>query len=88
MAATRCPLCGAAGSACGPHRPVNPVDSPALRVKEPGMAGLSNYDVVINGMATTLRLSEQDAKKRGLTKKPPAKAAAKPTEKPAEKPNK
>lgn len=30
---------------------------------------LSEYEVVINGMTTTVRLSESDAKKRGLTKK-------------------
>lgn len=40
------------------------------------MAELSNYEVVVNGMTTTLRLSEADAKKRGLSKKPAPKAAA------------
>jgi hypothetical protein len=62
---------------------VVPVDLPTLRVKEPGVAELSNYEVEINGMKTVLRLSDADAKKRGLSK--PAKrtaepkAAAKPT---------
>lgn len=40
------------------------------------MAELSNYEVEINGFTTTLRLSEADAKKRGLSK-PKAKAADK-----------
>jgi hypothetical protein len=31
------------------------------------MAGLKSYSVNVNGMAATLRLSDVDAKKRGLT---------------------
>jgi hypothetical protein len=31
------------------------------------MAKLSNYDTVVNGMPTTLRLTEEDAERRGLT---------------------
>ena len=30
------------------------------------MPGTRNYDTVVNGWATTLRLSDEDAKKRGL----------------------
>lgn len=33
------------------------------------MAELHNYETVVNGVQTTLRLSSADAKKRGLTRK-------------------
>lgn len=33
------------------------------------MAGLKDYDVNVNGRQTTLRLSDDDAKARGLTGK-------------------
>ena len=36
---------------------------------------MKNYDVVINGVATTVQLSDEDAKERGLTE--PVKAPAK-----------
>lgn len=36
---------------------------------------LKKYDVVINGTATTLQLSDEDAKLYGLDKPAPAKAA-------------
>ncbi|EAS0269367.1 hypothetical protein E7939_21990 [Salmonella enterica] len=39
--------------------------------------GTKSYDVVINGVETTLKLSDADAKTRGLLKDEPKKAAAK-----------
>lgn len=33
------------------------------------MAELAHYETVVNGLTTTLRLTENDAKRRGLTKK-------------------
>jgi len=48
--------------------------------------GLDKYDVIINGVQTTLLLSEADAQARGLTKKSaPAKAPESAKKAPAKK---
>jgi hypothetical protein len=47
---------------------------------------MDEYEVEINGMATTLQLSEAEAKARGLTKKPAAKEAKAPANKRAPAP--
>lgn len=82
MAAVSCPLCGAPNAACGGQ------GTPHIGItfgKATIMAGeLHPYDVEVNGTATTLLLSESDAKERGLTKK----AAAKPANKSRTAPNK
>ncbi|WP_280393217.1 hypothetical protein [Nocardia wallacei] len=38
------------------------------------MPDLSEYDVVINGYTTTVQLTEEEARERGLVKDAPAKA--------------
>lgn len=40
------------------------------------MSGLKKYDVEVNGWPTTLQLSDEDAKARGLFEEAPAKKAA------------
>lgn len=49
---------------------------------------LKEYDVEINGVATTLQLSDEDAKARGLTAKPEVKAAEPTRNKARRAPNK
>lgn len=49
------------------------------------MAGLKTYEVEVNGFSTSVRLSDADAKARGLTSTPAAKPAAKAAEAPATK---
>lgn len=41
------------------------------------MAELKHYDAIVNGRETTLRLSDADAKKRGLTESAPKAPATK-----------
>jgi hypothetical protein len=50
------------------------------------VGGLKSYDVDVNGFKTSLRLSDADAKARGLLKDKPAKPAVKPPAEPAVKP--
>jgi hypothetical protein len=40
------------------------------------VSGLKKYDVEVNGWPTTLQLSDEDAKARGLFEEAPAKKAA------------
>lgn len=61
----RCPICGAEHAACGPAAPVDPITSGEEVVDVQG-GPLSEYDVVVNGARLRLRLSEEDARKRGL----------------------
>jgi hypothetical protein len=49
------------------------------------VGGLKSYDVDVNGFKTSLRLSDADAKARGLLKDKPAKPAVKPPAEPAVK---
>lgn len=64
--ARRCPICGTQNSTCGPTGTgTNPIG-----IERRGdMAGeLKHYEVELdNGLTTTLRLTEADARKRGLT---------------------
>lgn len=61
----RCPICGAEHAACGPAAPVNPITSGEEVVYVQG-GPLSEYDVEVNGVMLRLRLSEAEARKRGL----------------------
>lgn len=66
--ARRCPICGTQNSTCGPSgQGIQPI---GIDRKEGDMSGdLKMYDVELeNGLSTTLRLSDADAAKRGLTK--------------------
>lgn len=67
----RCKLCGAPHSSCGPATTVVPIDHKVTR-KEDGMT-LNRYETTVNGNHTTLLLSDEDAKRLGLT--PAGKAA-------------
>lgn len=42
------------------------------------MSELKNYDVEINGWPTTVKLTEAEARERGLTEAVPAKVKARP----------
>ena len=69
----RCPICGAEHAACGPAAPVDPITSGEEVVDVQG-GPLSEYDVEVNGVMLRLRLSEAEARKRGLiTDEPEAK---------------
>ena len=73
MAPVACPLCGAAHASCGQATTtVGIFIAPAPQTKGTGMV-LNDYEVEVNGVKTTLRLSDADAKARGLEAK---KAAA------------
>lgn len=77
----RCPICGAEHAACGPAAPVNPITSGEEVVYVQG-GPLSEYDVEVNGVKLRLRLSEAEARKRGLiTDEPAATTKAKPKSK-------
>lgn len=72
-----CPLCGAVNATCGeqgtPHTGI-------IFGKAAPMSGtLKDYEVEVNGVKTTLRLNDADAKARGLDV--PTKEAAKPANK-------
>jgi hypothetical protein len=73
--ASACPLCGAPHSSCGQATStVGIFIAPAIPRKETDMS-LKDYEVEVNGVKTTLRLSGADAKARGLeAKKAPAPA--------------
>lgn len=49
------------------------------------MGGLKSYTTEVNGVETTLRLSDADAKARGLVADKPAAATAKTEDAPAQK---
>lgn len=61
----RCPICEVEHAACGPAAPVNPITSGEEVVDVQG-GPLSEYDVEVNGVMLRLRLSEAEARKRGL----------------------
>jgi hypothetical protein len=46
---------------------VQPIDFPTAARRSANMGQLANYDVVVNGLATTLRLTPDAARARGLT---------------------
>lgn len=58
-----------------------------VSIEEDRMA-LKEYDVEINGVATTLQLSDEDAKARGLTAKPEVKVTEPTRNKARRAPNK
>lgn len=77
MAPVACPLCGAAHAACGQATTtVGVFIAPAPQRKETDMT-LKDYEVEVNGVKTTLRLSDEDAKARGLEAKKTAAPANK-----------
>ena len=68
MARDVCPLCGARNHACGPSGTGTPVSITDAVRTDPGMAELQTYTFTNeDGREVTLRLSADDAKKRGLT---------------------
>lgn len=67
IGAPRCPLCGAAFSACGPHAPATPVDVPSHAIAKEDPMALLEYDVVFNGHPTTALLTEAQAARLGAT---------------------
>lgn len=64
-----------------------PAQHAGVPTEEDRMA-LKEYDVEINGVATTLQLSDEDARARGLTAKPESKAAEPARNKSRRAPNK
>jgi hypothetical protein len=67
LAAPRCPVCGQPGQACGPRTGEQQpgVTAATLLTTREGaaMAELREYNVTINGMKTTMRLSEKEAER-------------------------
>lgn len=62
----RCPMCGAAHAACGAASDSTPVDE---RIEEVAAVGgpLKKYEVTTqSGVTTTMKLSEEDAKRMGV----------------------
>jgi hypothetical protein len=59
-----CPLCKAAGRACGGPSGVVPVDERIERSK-PTMTALKRYNVTVNGYETVMLLTEKEAEARG-----------------------
>lgn len=75
----RCPVCGADHAACGPAAPIASVDARGEVVDVQDGGPLSVYEVASGGVVLRLRLSQADARKRGLLtepEQPQAKAAA------------
>lgn len=58
---SRCVLCGARHSTCGPRGTGTPVDVYAIPGREPDMSELAEYDVTANGVTTTMMLNDTDA---------------------------
>ncbi|MEU3020094.1 hypothetical protein ABZ635_22165 [Nocardiopsis sp. NPDC007018] len=80
--ADRCPICGAEHASCGADPLLTAMDAQGEVVNVQG-GPLQTYDVVVNGVKLRMRLSEADARKRGVWQdhEPAAvksKAAAKP----------
>lgn len=78
----RCPICSEEHAACGADPLLTAMD-PQREVVDVQGGPLKEYDVVVNGVTLRMRLSEADARKRGVWQDPePAvvksKAAAKP----------
>lgn len=57
----RCRVCGADHAACGPATSTTPVDARVV-MKESSVGELRTYKARVNGMDTTLKLTEEDAK--------------------------
>lgn len=62
----RCPACGESHAACGPAAPVTALDARGEVVDVQDGGPLQVYEVESNGIVLRLRLSETDARKRGL----------------------
>lgn len=83
LAARRCLVCGASHASCGPTSDVEPVDAPDSYLEEGSrVSGLKRYPNP-DRPGAFLRLSEADARRRGLTEAPeapssPAKAVEEP----------
>lgn len=81
MAQVACPLCGAPHSTCGQATStVGIFIAPAPQGKDGDDMSLKDYEVEVNGVKTTLRLTDADAKARGLAA-PEAKKAPAPANK-------
>lgn len=80
----RCPLCGAPNAACGQRTTTDGVTiGRTTRVSD--HTNFQKYEVEINGVKTTLRLSDQQAAARGLDVKGDEKPAAEAKKEPAKK---
>ena len=76
--ARACPLCGAPNSTCGPSHTSGTAVTFTTRERGISVGKLQHYTFInADGREVTLRLTEADAKKRGLA----SKAAAKPANK-------
>lgn len=70
----KCAICGMAHASCGPRTTVVPIDERIALRKGDGMADLKNYRVKVatrgdRFVETTLLLSDEDAKRQGLSEK-------------------
>lgn len=70
-------MCGAEHASCGADPLLTAMDAQGEVVNVQG-GPLKTYDVIVNGVKLKMRLSESDARKRGVWQEPePAPAAAK-----------
>ena len=74
--AGRCPVCGAEHASCGADPLLTAMDAQGEVVDVQG-GPLQAYDVVVNGVNLKMRLSEADARKRGVWVDPAPAAKAK-----------
>lgn len=65
----RCPICSAEHASCGADPLITGMDAPGEVVDVQG-GPLKEYDVVVNGVTLRMRLSEADARKRGVWQDP------------------
>lgn len=60
-------MCGVRGHACGPPTTVTGLDPMNAPMRGDSVGPLREYEVMANGIATTMQLSEEDARQLGLT---------------------
>jgi hypothetical protein len=59
----RCAVCGESHATCGPTTTSMPVDGWFVDTKEAPVGELRTYKTKVNGMETTVQLTEEDAEK-------------------------
>lgn len=72
----RCPICSAEHASCGADPLLTAMD-PQREVVDVQGGPLKEYDIVVGGVTLRMRLSEADARKRGVWVEPAPAAKAK-----------
>lgn len=74
----RCPVCNTPDAACGPGAPADPVITSDWGEVTPMAAGpLKVYDIKLGTTTVQMKLSEADAKRKGVWVEPAPKSAPK-----------